>query len=60
MSEQYYWCTRHDRVEPDSQACAEKFRLGPYPSAEAARDWRRRRDEREDRWEAEDRAWKGE
>lgn len=60
MSEQYYWCTNHDRVERAGEACPEKVRLGPYPSAEAARDWRQRRDAREDRWEAEDKAWEGE
>jgi hypothetical protein len=59
MSEQYYWCIRHDRVERAGQACAERFRLGPYPSAEEARAWKQRRDAREDRWDAEDRAWKG-
>jgi hypothetical protein len=59
MSEQYYWCTRHERVEAAGQACPEKFRLGPYTSAEDARNWRERRNSREDRWQAEDDAWEG-
>ena len=57
MSEQYYWCTRHERVEVAGQACPDKFRLGPYTSAEEAQNWRDRRDTREDRWQAEDDAW---
>ena len=59
MSEQYYWCRRHDRVERAGEACGERFRLGPYPTPEAAREWRQQRDAREERWEDEDRAWKG-
>jgi hypothetical protein len=59
MSEQYYWCTRHNRVETAGDVCPEQFRLGPYASEEEARDWRQRRDSREDRWQAEDDAWEG-
>jgi hypothetical protein len=59
MSERFYWCTRHQRVEPDGEACPEKFRLGPYPTADDARNWKQLRDAREDRWEAEDEAWEG-
>ncbi|HSK95685.1 MAG TPA: hypothetical protein VK891_03630 [Euzebyales bacterium] len=59
MSEQFYWCTRHNRVEREGEACPEKFRLGPYPSEEEARNWQERRNTREDRWQAEDDAWEG-
>jgi hypothetical protein len=59
MSEQYYWCTRHQRVEREGEACAERFRLGPYPTAEDARNWRQHRDAREERWEHEDEDWEG-
>lgn len=55
---EWWWCTRHARVERSPAACAEQYLLGPYPTAHAARDWRTRRDAREDRWEAQDRAWK--
>lgn len=59
MSDRFYWCTRHQRVERHGEACPEQFRLGPYPTADEARDWRQRRDSREDRWEAEDETWEG-
>jgi hypothetical protein len=60
MSEGFYWCTRHQRAERAGEACPEQFRLGPYPTEDDARNWRQRRDAREDRWEAEDEAWEGE
>lgn len=60
MSDEYYWCQRHDRVETSGETCPERYLLGPYPSADAARDWRKQRDAREDRWEAQDEAWEGE
>lgn len=59
MSERFYWCIRHQRVERAGQACPEQFRLGPYATEDDARNWRERRDAREDRWEAEDEAWEG-
>lgn len=58
--EQYYWCQKHGRVETSGGACPERDLLGPYPSAEAARNWRQQRDAREDRWQAQDEAWEGE
>jgi hypothetical protein len=58
--EQYYWCRKHDRVERSGGTCPERDLLGPYPSAEAARNWRQQRDAREDRWQAQDEAWEGE
>lgn len=55
----FYWCMRHKRVEQAGQACPEDHRLGPYPTAAAARDWRQRHEGREDRWEAQDKQWEG-
>lgn len=59
MSEQWYWCLRHRRVEPGGQCCKAEDRMGPYPTAEAARDWKARSEAREDSWEAEDDRWAG-
>jgi hypothetical protein len=59
-NDQYYWCTTHDRVEVAGDTCPERDVLGPYPSADAARNWKERRDAREDRWQAQDEAWEGE
>jgi len=58
--EQYYWCQKHSRVERSGATCPERDLLGPYPSADAARNWRQQRDAREDRWQAQDEAWEGE
>lgn len=58
-AEQYWWCTRHGRVEGDDTTCRAKDRYGPYESEEAARNWRDRFAANEDRWEAQDEAWDG-
>lgn len=59
MSEQYSWCTRHQRVEGTGETCPEKYLMGPYPSAEAARNWKQQHEARADRWQADDEAWEG-
>ncbi len=63
MSEQWYWCLRHQQVEPSGQCRAEE-RMGPYGSPEAAADWKAqhadRQEEQErakDAWDREDDAW---
>lgn len=58
--EDWYWCLRHGRVENGAETCPADDRLGPYPSEEAARNWRQRVEERNDKWDADDRAWSGE
>ena len=58
--DQYFWCTTHERVETTGGTCPERDLLGPYQTADAARNWRTRRDAREDRWQAQDEAWEGE
>lgn len=54
----WYWCTRHNTVET-KEGCPAHLRLGPYDSKEAARDWRKRTEVRDDRWEEEDARWEG-
>lgn len=56
----WYWCVRHDRVEHGADSCPADDRMGPYATEDAARNWRERVDARNERWEAEDRAWSGE
>ncbi len=63
MSEQWYFCLKHQRVEPAGQ-CRADDRMGPYESPDAAARWRERLEEREaqreqdkDDWEREDEAW---
>lgn len=57
--ERYYWCQTHHRVESGDDVCPERDRLGPYPTPDAARNWKSTHDAREDRWDAEDEAWEG-
>ncbi len=49
----WYWCFRHSTVEAEA-GCPAIDRLGPYPSQEAARNWRERVQERNEAWDAED------
>ena len=56
----WYWCVQHGRVEGEDDACAADDRMGPYPSEDAARNWRQLAEAREEKWKADDRAWSGE
>ena len=58
--EAWYWCPHHGRAEQGAAAgCAPDQRLGPYESQEAAEHWRDRVEARNEKWDAEDRAWEG-
>lgn len=54
----FYWCLTHERVE-EGATCRALDRLGPYPSAEAARGWRDTVEDRDETWQAEDERWHG-
>jgi hypothetical protein len=56
----YFWCLRHHRVETEADACAAKYRLGPYASADDAAHALDRVKERNQAWDAEDARWAGE
>ena len=56
---EYYWCLTHERVEQGS-VCRATNRLGPDETAQAARAWRDRVEERAEDWAAEDERWHGE
>lgn len=56
----YYWCLRHHRVESGDNVCAERYRLGPFPTPEAATHALERVAERNAEWDAEDARWEGE
>ena len=56
----YYLCMRHNRVETDDNACAERYRLGPYPTPAEAERALDRVAERNAEWDAEDARWSGE
>lgn len=53
----WFWCLRHQRVEHESERDDIENSLGPYPSEEAARNWRDRVEKRNEAWEEEDERW---
>lgn len=52
----WYYCLRHHTVE-EGRTCRADERLGPYDSAEEARQWRDRVAARDESWHAADEAW---
>ncbi len=58
-SDQWFWCLRHQTVEPADGGCADDQRMGPYSSREEAAHWREQVEARNEKWEAEDRKWEG-
>lgn len=54
--ERFYWCMAHNTVE-QGLVCPAQDRMGPYPTAAAARDWRQTQEAREDAWAEEDDRW---
>ncbi len=57
--ERWFWCMRHGRAEPESEACRMWDRLGPYGTRDEAEHWRERVEQRNAAWEAEDPRWEG-
>lgn len=55
-SGEWYWCLKHGRVEPPD-GCRAADRLGPYPTREAAANWRETYEARNQQLDAEDQAW---
>lgn len=55
----WYYCIKHGLVEPEG-VCKATDRLGPYRDPESAARALASVREREERIEAEDRAWRGE
>ncbi len=50
----FYYCLKHKTVEPDGSQCEATQRMGPYPTAEAAENWRQTVEERNEAWDDED------
>jgi hypothetical protein len=57
---EYFWCTRHHRVETDANVCSAVHVLGPYASSADAQNALQRVQERNAAWDAEDARWAGE
>jgi len=58
-AEKWYYCLRHQRVEPEL-GCAHRDRLGPFDSPDEAATALQRAQARNEAWEAEERSWEGE
>jgi hypothetical protein len=54
--DEFYWCRRHQRVEHDNP-CGASRRMGPYPTAEAARGHAATAEARNEAWDAADEEW---
>jgi hypothetical protein len=57
---QYFWCTRHHRVETEADVCPAVYVLGPYPSRADAERALQTVQERNEAWDEEDARWAGE
>lgn len=49
----YYFCLKHQAVEPEGGQCEATQRMGPYDTAEAAANWRETVERRNDAWDDE-------
>jgi hypothetical protein len=56
MEERWWWCLKHQRVEPDL-GCAGTDRLGPFATPEDAARALQTVHERNARYDAEDEGW---
>jgi len=50
---EWYFCFKHNKVETRRE-CKRMDRMGPYPTAEDAQNWRARVAARNSAWDAED------
>lgn len=60
MDGEWYWCLTHGRAERAEERDDPDNLLGPYPTEEAARNWKALNEARNEAWDEEDEAWSGE
>ena len=58
--QQWYWSLTKKRVVTADQRDRADEVLGPYPTEEAARNWKDTAETRNDAWDEADKAWEGE
>ena len=58
-TEGWYWCLTHERVEAGDDRDDPDNTLGPYATQAEAANWRARGEERNQRWQDDDKAWAG-
>ena len=56
---EWYWCLSHQRPEKSDERDDPDNTLGPYATAEAARNWKQTVDDRAEQWKEQDEAWSG-
>jgi hypothetical protein len=54
QDQQWYWCLEHNAAVTADDPCPPSRRLGPYPSREAAENWKETVEARNEKWDAED------
>ena len=59
MDTQWYWCLTHKRPETADLRDDPDNVLGPYPTEDAARNWKAQNEARNEAWEEDDEAWSG-
>jgi hypothetical protein len=60
IAESWYWDLKQGRAVSAADRGPGDDVLGPYPTKEAAENWRATHDARDETWEKEDREWEGE
>lgn len=55
---EWYWCLKHQAVEP-LEGCKAEDRLGPYPTKDEASQALAKVQERNERWDREDEEYEG-
>lgn len=55
----WYWSLTHNKAVPESDRGPDEDVLGPYPSKQAAENWKAQVEERNSEWEADDEEWDG-
>lgn len=56
MEQRWWWCLKHERVEPEL-GCADTKRVGPFATVEEAQRALQTVQERNKQYDAEDEAW---
>jgi hypothetical protein len=59
MAEQWWWDLTNGRAVTSDERPRDVEVLGPYPTREAAEDWRSTSKARNEAWDAEDERWEG-
>lgn len=57
MTEEWYWDIESNRAVPASERGSDRRTLGPYPSREAAENWRETVEARNEEWNDADEEW---